>query len=119
MRPPRGFSHPFGLVCRLRCALYGLKQSPRAWYVRFQDVALQIGFNPILHDFALFLLCTSHGLVLLLLYVDDMIIIGSDPAAIRDVKHHLFREFEMKDLGPILYFIGIEFVSAGTVQVCY
>ncbi|KAG5561972.1 hypothetical protein RHGRI_004867 [Rhododendron griersonianum] len=86
MRPPPGFSHPSGLVCRLRRALYGLKQSPRAWYARFQDVVLQIGFQPSMHDSALFLRRTSHGLVLLLLYVDDMIITGSDSAAIDDVK---------------------------------
>jgi hypothetical protein len=112
MRPPPGFSHPSGVVCRLRRALYGLKQSPRAWYARFQDVVLQIGFQPSMHDSALFLRRTSHGLVLLLLYVDDMIITGSDVAAISDVKRHLFQEFDMKDLGPLRYFLGIEVASS-------
>ncbi|KAF7132693.1 hypothetical protein RHSIM_Rhsim09G0127800 [Rhododendron simsii] len=59
-----------------------------------------------MHDSALFLCRTSHGLLLLLLYVDDMIITGAE------VKSHLFREFEMKDLGPLRYFLGIEVASS-------
>ena len=104
MRPPPGLSSPSGLVYHLRRALYGLKQSPRAWYAHFHAVVLQIGFQPSIHDSALFVCHTSHSLVLLLLYVDDMIITGSDPAAISDIKDHLFREFEMNDLGPLRYF---------------
>lgn len=107
MSPPPGFSHPSGLVFWLHRALCGLKQSPRAWYARFQDVALQIGFQPSMHDSALFLRRNSNGLVLLLLYVDDMIITGSDSIVITDVKCQLFCEFEMKDLGPLKYFLGI------------
>jgi hypothetical protein len=112
MRPPPGFSHAPGLVCRLRRALYGLKQSPRAWYSRFHDVVLQIGFQPSAHESALFIRRTSQGLVLLLLYVDDMIITGSDSTAIDEVKRHLFHTFEMKDLGPLRYFLGIEVASS-------
>ncbi|GFS37380.1 hypothetical protein Acr_00g0051640 [Actinidia rufa] len=114
MRPPPGLSPLPGLLCRLRRALYGLKQSPRAWYARFQAVVLQIGFQPSVHDSALFVRHTSHGLVVLLLYVDDIIITGSDSdsAAISDVKNHLFREFEMKDLGQFRYFLGIEVASS-------
>jgi hypothetical protein len=112
MRPPPGFSHAPGLVCRLRRALYGLKQSPRAWYARFHDVVLQIGFQPSTHESALFIRRTSQGLVLILLYVDDMIITGSDSTAIDEVKRHLFHEFEMKDLGPLRYFLGIEVASS-------
>ena len=112
MRPPPGLACSSGLVCRLRRALYGLKQSPRAWYERFQDAVLLIGFQPSMHDSALFIRRTSHGLVLLLLYVDDMIITGSDSDAISEVKQHLFSTFEMKDLGPLRYFLGIEVASS-------
>ncbi|GFS43672.1 hypothetical protein Acr_00g0086360 [Actinidia rufa] len=86
--------------------------SPRAWYARFQSVSLQIGFQPSVHDSALFVRHTSHGLVLLLLYVDNMIITGSDSEAISEVKDHLFREFEMKDFGPLRYFLDIEVASS-------
>ncbi|XP_058187678.1 uncharacterized mitochondrial protein AtMg00810-like [Rhododendron vialii] len=112
MRPPPGLPHATGLVCCLRRALYGLKQSPRAWYARFHDVVLQIGFQPSTHESALFFRRTSRGLVLILLYVDDMVITGSDSTAIDEVKHHLFHEFEMKDLGLLQYFLGIEVASS-------
>ena len=46
--------------------------------------------------------------MLLILYVDDMVIIGSDPVAIASLKRHLQSEFEMKDLGFMCYFLGIE-----------
>ncbi|CAL5429371.1 unnamed protein product [Camellia sinensis] len=114
MRPPPGLSHPPGVVCRLRRALYGLKQSPRAWYERFHSVALQLGFRPSHHDCALFVRRTSVGLILLLLYVDDMIITGSDYSTIEEVKHQLFQEFEMKDLGFLRYFLGIEVATSPT-----
>ncbi|XP_028102694.1 uncharacterized protein LOC114301935 [Camellia sinensis] len=114
MRPPPGLSHPRGVVCRLCCALYGLKQSPRAWYERFHSVALQLGFRSSHHDCALFVRRTSIGLVLLLLYVDDMIITGFDSSTIEEVKHQLFQEFEMKDLGSLQYFLGIEVATSPT-----
>ncbi|XP_028066772.1 uncharacterized protein LOC114269610 [Camellia sinensis] len=87
MSPPPGLFHPPGVVCRLRCALYGLKQSPRAWYQRFHSVALQLGFRLSHHDCALFVRRSSVGLVLLLLYVDDMIITGSDYGPIEETKY--------------------------------
>lgn len=92
---PPGLSHAAGPVCRIRRALYGLKQSPRAWYSRVHDAALQIEFQPSTHESALFTRRTPHGLVLLLLYADDMIT-NSDSAAIDEVKHHLFHEFDLK-----------------------
>ncbi|CAL5443960.1 unnamed protein product [Camellia sinensis] len=112
MRPPPGLHHSSGQVCRLRRALYGLKQSPRAWYDRFQTAVTELGFHPSASDSALFLRHTSAGFVALLLYVDDMIITGSDSSAISEVKQHLFRTFEMKDLGPLRYFLGIEVASS-------
>ncbi|KAF5951213.1 hypothetical protein HYC85_009157 [Camellia sinensis] len=98
MRPPPGLHHFSGQVCRLWRALYGLKQSPRALYNRFQTAVTEFGFHPSASDSALFLKHTSAGFVALLLYVNDMIIIGSDSSAIFEVKQHLFRTFEMKDL---------------------
>ncbi|GMP70396.1 hypothetical protein CsSME_00029266 [Camellia sinensis var. sinensis] len=100
MRPPPGLHHSSG------------QQSPRAWYDRFQTAVTELGFHPSASDSALFLRHTSAGFVALLLYVDDMIITGSDSSAISEVKQHLFRTFEMKDLGPLRYFLGIEVASS-------
>ncbi|XP_062103383.1 uncharacterized mitochondrial protein AtMg00810-like [Humulus lupulus] len=103
MIPPPGVPHNPGEVCRLKKALYGLKQAPRAWFEKFSIVITSLGFHPSAHDSALFVRCTSSGRTLLSLYVDDMIIISDDANGITELKTHLTREFEMKDLDPSLY----------------
>ena len=55
MQPPRGYSVPDGMVCRLRRSLYGLKQDPRAWFERFASVITTASFSPSVHDPVLFL----------------------------------------------------------------
>ncbi|KAL4036994.1 hypothetical protein IC575_000575 [Cucumis melo] len=108
MKPPPGTSSPPHKVCLLRRALYGLKQAPRAWFATFSSTITQLGFTSSPHDTALFTRHTPQGIVLLLLYVDDMIITGNDPHAISDLQHYLGQHFEMKDLGSLNYFLGLE-----------
>ncbi|CAJ2639186.1 unnamed protein product [Trifolium pratense] len=108
MVPPSGVSHNQGEVCKLKKALYGLKQAPRAWYEKFSTVIRSLGFRSSDHDSALFVRTTSHGRIILSLYVDDMIITGDDIDGICELKLQLAKRFEMKDLGPLRYFLGIE-----------
>ena len=108
MHPPPGVDAPSGHVCRLRRALYGLKQAPRAWFERFVSVIKAAGFSSSDHDPALFIHISPRGRTLLLLYVDDMLITGDDPDHISHVKEYLNKEFQMSDLGPLSYFLGIE-----------
>ena len=111
MHPPPGYEHPPHKVCRLRRALYGLKQAPRAWFAKFSCIVSQQGFVPSAYDSALFLRTTGVGTILILLYVDDMIITGDDLSGIRDLQHFLSQNFEMKDLGQLNYFLGLEVTS--------
>ena len=76
-------------ICHLRRALYGLKQAPRAWFTKFSSTIFRLGYTTSLYDFALFLLCTDKGTILLLLYVDDMIITGDDLSGIQELKDFL------------------------------
>ncbi|KAG9446567.1 hypothetical protein H6P81_012695 [Aristolochia fimbriata] len=108
MKPPPGYSHLPGQVCKLRRALYGLKQAPRAWFSMFCSKIVEFGYTQSSHDSALFTRCSSRGIVLLLLYVDDMVITGDDRSGISDHKAYLSSCFEMKDLGPLRYFLGLE-----------
>ena len=111
MKLPPGYSHPPGFphrVFRLWRALYGLKQTPRAWFAKFSSTISQHGFSGSYFDIALFLRWSGHGITILLLYVDDMIITSDDMQGIQDLKHFLGRQFEMKDLSALNYFLGLE-----------
>ena len=110
-----GFSHPLGFshkVCRLRQVLYALKQAPRAWFAKFSSTISQHGFSASSYDSTLFFRRSNHGITLLLMYVDDMIITGNDVQGIQDLKRFLGQHFEMKDLGPLNYFLGLEVSSS-------
>ena len=108
MQPPPGLSVESNKVCHLRRALYGLKQAPRVWYAKFSSTISRLGYMASHYDFALFLRRTDKGTILLLLYVDDMIITGDDLNGIQELKVFLNQQFEMKDLGHLSYFLGLE-----------
>jgi len=112
LAPPPGFAlkgEYSGRVCRLHKSLYGLKQSPRAWFARFSSVILQSGFTQCRSDHTCFIRATPAGRrTIVLVYVDDIIITGDDPSGISGVKATLSSAFEVKDLGHLRYFLGIE-----------
>jgi hypothetical protein len=112
MQLPPGLSHSTNKVCRLRRALYGLKQAPRAWFAKFSTTISRLGYSISPYDSALFIRRTDRGTILLLLYVDDMIITGDDITGIQELKQFLSQHFEMKDLGPLNYFLGLEISSS-------
>ena len=64
-------------VYKLDKSLYSLKQSPRAWYTKLSNSLLYLGFVTSKNDSFLFICHSSYGLLLVLVYVDDIIVIGS------------------------------------------
>lgn len=88
-------------VYLLNKALFGLKQAPRAWFDRFSMHLLHLGFTCSKADPSLFTLHSHRGTILLLLYVDDIIVTGSDQSHVSEVVSQLGREFSMKDF--VLY----------------
>ncbi|KAL9250922.1 Retrovirus-related Pol polyprotein from transposon RE1-like protein [Drosera capensis] len=108
IKPLPGYDHPPNKVCRLQKTLYGLKQAPRAWYVKFHSTLGQLGFTTSSYDSALSIKMSSAGIILLLLYVNDMIITDDNIYNIQKVKEFLSAQFEMKDLGMVSYFLGMK-----------
>ena len=94
-------------MCRLKRALYGLKQAPRAWYTRIDSFFTRLGFTKSEADPNLYLIVVEGKLLISVLYVDDLILTG-DELLIHSCKDDLAKEFEMKDLGLLHYFLGLE-----------
>jgi hypothetical protein len=108
MASPPSISHDSGYVCKLKKALYDLKQAPHAWFEKFSIVISSLGFVSSSHDSTIFIICTDASLIILSLYVDDMIITGDDIDGISVLKTELARQFKMKDLDYLRYFLSIE-----------
>ena len=97
------------LVCRLKKSLYGLKQAPRQWYKKFDSFMVEHGYDRTASDHCVFVKKFSDGeFIILLLYVDDMLIIGRDIDKIDKLKKELSKSFEMKDLGSTSQILGIK-----------
>lgn len=107
---PQGFvnSHFPNYVCRLKKALYGLRQAPRAWFTKLKDFLHQHDFQGCYSDSSLFVRSTNSSLTYILVYVDDIIITGNDSSFITSFIHVLNQSFSLKDLGDLNYFLGIE-----------
>ena len=92
MEQPPGFvaqGESRSLVCKLKKSLYGLKQSPRAWFSCFSSSLGRFGLKRCLVDHSVFYRHTSHGCILLVVYVDDIVITGSDSTGISELKAYL------------------------------
>ncbi|RVW79774.1 Retrovirus-related Pol polyprotein from transposon RE1 [Vitis vinifera] len=117
MEQPPGFvaQRESGLVCRLRCSLYGLKQSPQAWFNHFSSVVQEFAMYRSTTDHSVFCHHNSLGqCIYLVVYVDDILITGSDQNGIQNLKQHLFTYFQTKDLGKLKYCLGIEIAQSNT-----
>jgi hypothetical protein len=94
-------------VCRLKKALYGLKQAPGAWYGRIDSFLTSLGFIKSKADSNIYLKIMYNEQIILLRYVDDLFLTGEENL-IAECKQRLAAEFEMKDLGLMHYFLGLE-----------
>ena len=87
-------------VCRLVKSLYGLKQAPKKWHEKFDSVMMNNGFKINECDKCVYVKNTENGYVILCLYVDDMLIVGSNARMVKSTKDILNSRFDMKDMGP-------------------
>lgn len=95
-------------VCLLDKSLYGLRQAPRAWFTRFAEFVVKLGFWATRSDSSLFVLRRGHDVAYLLLYVDDIVLTGSNNMLLQDIVDRLRGEFAVKDMGELSFFLGID-----------
>ncbi|KAL0289859.1 UNVERIFIED_CONTAM: Retrovirus-related Pol polyprotein from transposon TNT 1-94 [Sesamum angustifolium] len=101
-----GYEH---LVFKLKKSLYGLKQSPRQWYKRFDSYMLQIGYKWCEYDCCVYIKSLDDGSsIFLLLYVDYMLIAAKNMYDVLALKALLSQKFDMKDLGAATKILGME-----------
>ncbi|XP_019199717.1 PREDICTED: uncharacterized protein LOC109193309 [Ipomoea nil] len=109
MQLPPGFvAQHSGQVCKLTKSLFGLKQASRQWNFKLTAKLISLGFKQAVCDNSLFTKGSGDNLVALLVYVDDFILASNDGNQIQQIKDHLHATFQIKDLGNLRFFLGLE-----------
>ncbi|GJT63110.1 putative RNA-directed DNA polymerase [Tanacetum coccineum] len=110
MEQPEGFidpNHP-SKVCKLQRSIYGLKQASRSWNKRFDEEIKKFGFHQNLDEPCVYQKASGSNVIFLILYVDDIILMGNHIPSLQEVKDYLGKCFSMKDLGEAAFILGIK-----------
>jgi hypothetical protein len=110
MIQPEGFIDPknAGKICKLQKSIYWLKQASRSWNIHFDEVVKGFGFRQNEEEPCVYKKESGSAVVFLILYVDDILLIGNDIPMLQSVKTSLNKSFSMKDLGEAAYILGIK-----------
>ncbi|KAK9024881.1 hypothetical protein V6N11_064787 [Hibiscus sabdariffa] len=110
MTQPEGFVTPenAGKVCKLQRSIYGLKQASRSWNLCFNDAIKEFGFIRNEDEPCVYKKFSGSIVSFLILYVDDILIIGNDIPTLQSIKTWLSSCFSMKDLGEATYILGVK-----------
>uniref|UniRef100_A0A251VAV7 Putative zinc finger, CCHC-type n=1 Tax=Helianthus annuus TaxID=4232 RepID=A0A251VAV7_HELAN len=107
------------MVYKLHKALYGLRQAPRAWNQRLDKALKRVGFLKCPQEQAIYKLQGSKTSLIVGVYVDDLIVTGSDDKQVCDFKQKLNKMFDMVDLGKLSYYLGIKVEQKeGEITIC-
>src|SRR5271156_4237316 len=110
MEQPKGFSltDKPDYVCKLKKALYALKQAPRAWYARLDKYLQDKGFKKGSVDNNLYIKYEGDDLLVVLVYVDDIIFGCTNNSSVQWFANSMQSEFEMSMIGELSYFLGLQ-----------
>ncbi|KAK8553907.1 hypothetical protein V6N12_030886 [Hibiscus sabdariffa] len=110
MTQPEGFVTPEDArkVCKLQRSIYGLKQASRSWNLRFNEATQEFGFIRNEDEPCVYKKFSGSIVSFLVLYVDDILIIGNDIPTLQSIKTWLSSCFSMKDLGEVAYILGVK-----------
>jgi hypothetical protein len=95
-------------VLRLKKALYGLRQAPRAWNAKLDKEMIALGFERSKLEHAVYRRSTGKSFLIVGVYVDDLIISGPSVQDVLRFKTEMRRKFNMSDLGLLSYYLGIQ-----------
>jgi hypothetical protein len=107
-KPSMYVQNDSSLVCHLKKFLYSLKQAPQAWYAKMDNFIIATRFSRCHSDPNVYTKKVGSHLIIIVLYVDDLILTSSDSKLLNHVKTNLKNKFEMKDLGFLHYFLGLQ-----------
>ncbi|GJW88985.1 retrotransposon protein, putative, ty1-copia subclass [Tanacetum coccineum] len=110
MEQPEGFidpNHP-RKVCKSQRSIYGLKQASRSWNKRFDEEIKKFGFYQNLDEPCVYQKASGSNVIFLILYVDDIILMGNHIPSLQEVKTYLGKYFSMKDLEEAVFILGIK-----------
>ncbi|KAJ9566079.1 hypothetical protein OSB04_002045 [Centaurea solstitialis] len=110
MEQPEGFEDPKNpnKVCKLLKSIYGLKQASRSWNLHFDERIKEFGFTKSEFEPCVYTKFSGSIVTFVVLYVDDILLIGNDVPTLQSVKSWLSKCFQMKDLGEAAYILGIK-----------
>jgi hypothetical protein len=110
MIQPSGFEDPknAGKVCKFLKSICGLKQASRSWNLRFDEEVKKFGFVRCEEEPCVYRKTSGSAIAFLILYVDDILLIGNDIPMLQQAKSSLKKVFSMKDLGEAVYILGIK-----------
>ncbi|GBO02302.1 Copia protein [Araneus ventricosus] len=104
-----GYNDNSGRVCKLLKSLYGLKQAPRQWFKPFTDFIIHLNFQQLNCEASIFVRRSKQSEIFIVLYVDDLLIAGSDDSEVGVVIQLLRNEFEMSKAEVANEFLGISY----------
>ncbi|GKA04397.1 ribonuclease H-like domain-containing protein [Tanacetum coccineum] len=108
MTLPPGFDIDKSKICKLNKSLHGLKQAPRQWNAKLTQALTEHGFMQSKFDYSLFTKNSNNVFIILIMFVDDIVVTGTNVNEIEKFKQFLKSKSQIKDLGKLKYFLGIE-----------
>jgi hypothetical protein len=118
MQKPQGYEvkGKEHLLCKLKKSLYGLKQDSRQWYLKFDRFMKEQAYSRCHSDHCVYFKRLENGsYIIFLLYVDDMLVVGSNMHDINVIKNKLANSFAMKDLGAENKILGMRITRDGKI----
>ncbi|TYK09500.1 gag/pol protein [Cucumis melo var. makuwa] len=97
-------------ICKFQKSIYGLKQASRSWNIRFDTAIKSYGFEQNVDKPCVYKKVVNSIVAFLVLYVDDILLVGNDVGYLTDIKKWLATQFQMKDFGDAQYVLGIQIV---------